>query len=370
MTIEGILFVAMAIGATLLVLGVLVLVHEFGHFVMARLCGIKVLEFGIGFPPRAKVLHDDGETLYTLNYLPIGGFCRFEGEDSDSDDPRSFSRAGLPKQLLVLVAGVAMNILMAFVLFFAVAWLFSPSEAIRDIYVIPDGAAAKAGLVDGVTIESVNGSRYGFMNSTDLLSAIRDHAGQTVTLGYVDLDGQHKTLPVTLGTDPDKGILGVRACADPEKTPNDCNWHVAITYAGADPLTAGGRAADQTWNSLHVIVGALGDMGARIATHPTEAPPGVSGPVGITRVVGVVLTDYGPVILLLLAAILSANLALINILPIPPFDGGKVAIQVIKRAFGVRGVTTYEIATNLVGFILLFVFLGWITYFDILRLGA
>jgi regulator of sigma E protease len=368
-TLQGILFVALAIGVTLLVLGILVLLHELGHFVAGRLFGIRVLEFGIGFPPRAKVLHDDGETIYTVNYLPIGGFCRFEGEESDSDDSRSFSRAGLPKQLVVLAAGVTMNVLTAFVLFFIVAWLFSPGEAVKDVYISPDGAAAKAGLVDGVTIESVNGTRYGFMSSKDLFVAIRDHAGETVTIGYIDLDGQHKTAAVTLGTDTDKGILGIRACPDPEKTPNDCSFRLIITYTSTDPITAAGNAADQTWNSLQLIAGAVGDLGAHIASHPTEAPA-VSGPVGITRIVGTVLTDYGLIILLLVAAVLSANLALINILPIPPFDGGKIAIQVIKRVFGVKGVTAYEIVTNLIGFVLLFVFLGWVTYFDILRMGG
>jgi regulator of sigma E protease len=86
--------------------------------------------------------------------------------------------------------------------------------------------------------------------------------------------------------------------------------------------------------------------------------------------VGIVLTDYGPIILLLIAALLSANLALINILPIPPFDGGKMAIMVIKKVFGVRAVTNYEIATNLIGFALLIAFVLWISYFDVLRIGS
>jgi regulator of sigma E protease len=367
-TLQGILFVALAIGATLLVLGVLVLVHELGHFAVARLSGIKVLEFGIGFPPRAKVLHDDGETIYTVNYLPIGGFCRFEGEDSDSEDPRSFSMAGLPKQTLVLVAGVAMNVATAFLLFFMVAWLAAPSEALGDVYITPGGGAAAAGLPNGITIESIDGARYGFLNDDNIISAIGAHKGQTVTLGYVAPDGQHETAQVTISSE---GKLGIQACEDIVNTPKDqCSFHLVITYAGTDVATAAGTAAGQTWTSLTLVAKALGDLGAHIATQPTEAPTGVSGPVGITQTVGVVLEDYGLVILILLAAILSANLALINILPIPPFDGGKIVIQVIKRVFGVKGVTAYEIVTNLVGFVLLFVFLGWISYFDILRMGG
>ena len=96
----------------------------------------------------------------------------------------------------------------------------------------------------------------------------------------------------------------------------------------------------------------------------------MAGPVGIVQAVGLVLTDYGPVILILLAGLLSANLALINVLPIPPFDGGKMVIMVIKRAFGVRAVTNYEIATNLIGFALVIAFVLWISYFDVVRIGS
>src|SRR5947209_11311471 len=97
----------------LFILGALVVIHELGHFIVARLAGVRVLEFGIGFPPRARVLRSEGETLYTLNWLPIGGFVKLEGEDGGSDDPRAFSRAPLPIRLLILLAGVGMNFLIA-----------------------------------------------------------------------------------------------------------------------------------------------------------------------------------------------------------------------------------------------------------------
>jgi regulator of sigma E protease len=353
-----------AIIAFFVILGPLVLVHEFGHFITARLSKIKVLEFGIGFPPRAKVLHDDGETLYTLNYLPIGGFCRFEGEESDSDDPRSFSMAGLPKQLLVLVAGVAMNVLAAFVLFFAVAWTCNPVVQPRIIEVVPDSPAAAVGLQPGDSVISIDGHRFQLIDlGGDPWNAfnqyLSDHKGQAVVLEVIDSAGHGRTITVNLRVPDEKQpyALGVRFDLD-------------IAYTQGDPASAAGTALTSTGRAMTLIVGALGDLGRSIATNPTSAPPGVSGPVGITEAVGHTLFDYGPALVLLLAAILSANLALINILPIPPFDGGKVVIQVIKRAFGIRGVTAYEIVVNLVGFVLLFVFLGWITFFDLLRIGG
>src|SRR6187551_2103818 len=109
---------AVTIVLFLLILGGLVLIHEFGHFITARLASVRVLEFGVGFPPRAKVLRSKGETLYTLNWLPIGGFVKLEGEDGDQQgDPRAFSSQNLPTRLWILVAGVLMNIILAFVIF-------------------------------------------------------------------------------------------------------------------------------------------------------------------------------------------------------------------------------------------------------------
>jgi regulator of sigma E protease len=368
-TIDGLVFVITAIVATLLIIFVLVMVHEAGHFFTARLARIRVLEFGIGFPPRARVLARRGDVDYTLNWLPIGGFVRMEGEEQDSDDPRSFNNAGLPRQLLVLVAGVTMNVILAFLLFFVVAWFFGPAESVSDVYVLDGGAAQAAGLHSGITIESLNGQHYGFMSSEDILQAIREHAGQAVTLGYIDTDGSHKTIDLTLGPDPSKGVLGI-GCAPVITSNTTCSFKLVVTYLPTNPGAAAVTAWDQTVNSLQVIGRTLGDLVGQAASNPGAAPAGVAGPVGIVQAVGIVLTDYGPVILILLAGLLSANLALINVLPIPPFDGGKMVIMVIKRAFGVRAVTNYEIATNLIGFALLIAFVLWISYFDVVRIGS
>jgi regulator of sigma E protease len=364
MTLQGLAFALVAIPLTLFILSGLVVIHEFGHFVTARLAGIRVLEFGIGFPPRAKVIGHDHETEYTLNYLPIGGFVRLEGEESNSEDPRAFTNAPLSRQLIVMVAGVTMNLLMAVFLFFIVAWLFSPGQAIKFAQVVPNSAAQRAGLVGGETIESVNGQRYGFMTSTGLLDAISADAGKSVTLGYVDLEGNHKSVVVTLGTDRSVGILGIKGAGD------NGTLESVVTFTQSDPVTAIETAVDNTRTALGLVFVGLGHLGASIVNNPTSAPTGIQGPVGITRDVGLVLTDYGPPVVILVAAILSANLALINILPFPPLDGGKVLVLVVKRVFGMRGVSAVEAAAYVAGFAVLLLFIAWISYFDIIRGGA
>ena len=146
-----------------LVLGALVLVHELGHFVTARLANVRVLEFGIGFPPRAKVIRSKGETLYTLNWLPIGGFVKLEGEDGDGEgDPRSFSSQRLPVRLWILVAGVLMNVLLAFLIFTAIAWVGSPIVGAQIGEVSPDSPASSIGLEVGDTIVAVDGEQFAF----------------------------------------------------------------------------------------------------------------------------------------------------------------------------------------------------------------
>ena len=144
------------------ILGILVVIHELGHFVTARLANVRVLEFGLGFPPRAKVLRNKGETLYTLNWLPIGGFVKLEGEDGDEAvDPRSFSSQRWLTKMVILVAGVVMNVLLAFVIFTSIALVGDPTVGVKAANVQPDSPAAGVGFQPGDAVVSVNGGYTG-----------------------------------------------------------------------------------------------------------------------------------------------------------------------------------------------------------------
>jgi len=252
------------------ILCALVVIHEFGHFVLARFFGIRVHEFGIGFPPRAKVMRDRGETIYTLNWLPIGGFVRLEGEDGDSDDPRSFAVAGLPKKLLVLLAGVGMNLLLAFVIFTGIAWLATPQGGIIFNEVVAGSPADLSGLRAGETILAIDGTTFDLLPSPDAgqhaIAALRDRAGQTVTLHVRAADGAERDVTVTLrppDVAADKGALGIRSAG----------LAFSGAYAGRDPLAAVGAGAAWTVSAFRLIIDGLASLVSSIASNPTQAPP-------------------------------------------------------------------------------------------------
>jgi regulator of sigma E protease len=401
---SGIVDALEAIVLFIVVLGVVVIFHEAGHFITARLSRVRVLEFGFGFPPRAKVLHErpvdpeilakwerrhaellaaagDDEAMiatveamprpvgmqYTLNWLPIGGFVKLEGEDGDQEeDPRSFTRAPLWKKLLILVMGVAMNLVLAFLIFTAIAWLFTPITGFRVAGVAAGSPAAGAGIVAGDVIISVNGREYDFYSADNVLTVLRASPSQTVTVGLLHGDGTRSTVTVTLRSqadiDANKGALGV--------SPGPNGWERAFL-----PETAGHPLGDalqigwsETTSAFGLILDGLAQLGHSIVTNPTAAPQ-VAGPVGIATSLGDTFRNAGPIMTLYVMGLLSANLALVNVLPFPPLDGGRMLVIVLKAIprFGRKISQRAEQATYAIGFLALFGFLIWVTFFDIAR---
>ena len=348
----------------ILILGALVVIHELGHFFTARAFRVRVLEFGIGFPPRAKVLRNKGETLYSLNWLPIGGFVKLEGEDgTDPDDPRSFSHQGVAKKLTILVAGVLMNVLLAVVIFTGIAWLASPLQGVRFFEVVPGSPAATAGLQPGEAIIAVDGATPEFIVGPDVLTSLRTRPGETVTLTIEDQAGQRRDVSVTLRSqaeiDAGLGALGVAA----KTKPFEPYFH---GYTQNDLLTAIQIGIQQTIRWMGLIVGGLASLVSSVVSNPT-APPPVAGPIGIATQIGDIFWNNGPILTLYVAGILSANLAVVNILPFPPLDGGRMLMISLKRIFGARISLRAEQLTYVVGFVFLFAFIIWVTGFDIIR---
>lgn len=361
---DGVLYALLAIFLFIFILGGLVLIHELGHYLTARLLNVRVLEFGIGFPPRAKVLRAKGETLWSLNWLPIGGFVRLDGEDGDAaDDPRSFSSKPLLVRLLILVAGVTMNIALAFVIFFGIAWLASPVVGVKIGQVEAGSPAAAAGLQPGDQVFSVAGETYEFFGARSVIDGLRERAGQTVVLEIVRADGTQTVLSPTLRPaseiSPTRGALGV----------SNLTQAYSGEYVGHDLGTAVGIAADQVVHWGGLILGGLGSLVDGFIKNPT-APPPASGPIGIAVSLADIFLGSGPILTLFVAGILSVNLGVVNILPFPPLDGGRMAMLVIKRLFGTRVSLRAERLTYAVGFVFLLAFIVWISGFDIARLGS
>jgi regulator of sigma E protease len=359
---DGVLFGLVAIVLFIVVLGGIVLIHELGHYLTAKALNVRVLEFGIGFPPRAKVLKRSGETLWTLNWLPIGGFVRLEGEDGEAaDDPRSFAAKSLRARLAILVAGVGMNIALAFVIFFLIALLATPVLGVRIGVVEADSPAAGAGLVAGDEINRIDGGQFDLFGGQSVQGALRSHAGQTVTLDIRHADGTRTSVTATLRPASDisetRGALGVGKL---EQT---------YEYVGHDLGTSVGIAGNELTRWGGLILSGLVQLVDGIIKDPTKPPP-ASGPIGIAVSLADIFLNVGPIVTLYVAGILSVNLGVVNILPFPPLDGGRGAVLIIKRLFGARVSLRAERLTYAVGFIFLMAFILWISGFDIARLGT
>jgi len=347
------------------ILGILVIVHELGHFVTARLFKVRVLEFGIGFPPRAKVLRDVGETVYTLNWLPIGGFVKLEGEDGDeAGDPRSFAAQGLARKLVILLAGVAMNIVLAFAIFAGIALAGDPAIGIFIPYVQPGSPAETAGVRVGDVLERGDGRAFGAFGPGSILEELHDSAGETVVL-TIRRDDQAVELRATLRS-PEEVAQNKGALVIGKQTEFPLEGRVTgdrVTYSVGAAL---GLGVERTVTATRLIIDGVGQLVSAIVTRPTEPPP-ASGPVGIATQIGDVFWNLGPIVTLYLAGILSANLAVVNILPFPPLDGGRMLMLILKRVAGERISLRAERLTYFVGFAVLLAFLVWVTAFDIAR---
>jgi regulator of sigma E protease len=365
--VSGLVDAAITILLFVVVLGGIVLFHELGHFVSARLAGVRVLEFGIGFPPRARVLRRGGDTLYTLNWLPIGGFVKLEDEDGgETDDPRSFVNARLVTKLFILIAGVLMNLLLAVTIFSAIAWLATPFVGLQFATLEQGSPAEQAGLRATDAVISLDGQRFDFYGEQNMIDALRSHAGQTVTLGVIHADGSRATLTVTLRSQAEveagNGALGIRA--------GDQGFETLFygEYTGHPFPDAVRIGVSETGRWFGLILDTLGKLPREIARDPTAAPP-VQGPVGIATSLGDVFRGSGPILTLYVAGILSANLALVNFLPFPPLDGGRMLVIVLKALprYGPRISLRAERLTYAIGFVALFAFLIWVTVFDVVR---
>jgi regulator of sigma E protease len=344
--------IVITIVAFLVVIIVLILAHELGHFITAKASGVGVIEFGLGLPPRLVGIKR-GETIYSLNWIPLGGFVKLAGEE-DPSIPGSLAGKSIKTRLLVLTAGSLMNLLLP-ILLFSVAFMVPHHIADGQVVVeevAPASPAARAGFRPGDTVTEINGKPVN--NTGDLTRSIQLNLGKEMTFSVQHSDGTREDILVTPRWKPPKGSGAVGIAV---MTTNATLIRERYPFWRAIPL--GMNECIETF-----ILFKNGIVSMIIGTAPVE----VAGPVGIAQLTGEV-AKAGISPLLEFAAFLSINLAVINIFPLPAFDGGRIAfvlLEWIRR--GKRIPARTEGMIHLIGFALLMVFFIAITYQDILRI--
>lgn len=359
--ITGIIFLA--------VFSLLVVIHELGHFLTARLFKVKVEEFGLGLPPKAwgKKLGKQ-KTLWSLNWIPLGGFVRMKGQDdfslANSNDPDSFSSKNKLQRAIILIAGVTMNYLLAIFLLtigfvigmdpFPGSDLANAQLEVNPSHVIiseitPDSPAFRAGFQPQDMILKINNNPIS--DSEQLLPFLQNQT----TLKY-QIQRADQTLTLQVTPDPATHLTGMAVGTFFEITPVQLSLPAAISTSFHEI------------NRLAVLtVQAFGDLVMKI-TSTLTVPSNVSGPIGILALVDAA-SQHGFMAILQLTAILSVSLAVINILPIPALDGGRLLFIFFELfLFGKKIPHKVENTIHLIGFAAVIGLILFITWADLMKL--
>lgn len=362
----------------ILVLSVLVFVHEAGHFFTARKFGVKADEFGLGFPPRAIGVYKDAkgkwrrlvgnrdietlegdevpsDTVYSLNWLPIGGFVKIKGENGDDrDEADSFGAQKIWKRTIILAAGVIMNIILAFALFSICFMVGAPQTVetggkIQITEVVKKSPAESAGILSGDVVLGADDKT--FVNVSEVQSYIGAHGGQDVAL-KITRGSENLSLNIKPELKENKGVIGVGL--DQVDT---------VRYSFFQALWEGAKHTGLLlWMILVSFFALIRDL---IIGH--GAGDAVGGPIRIAQMTGEV-ARFGFVNLLNFTALLSLNLAVINILPFPALDGGRIFFLLIEKIKGKPIKRETEAMIHNAGFMLLMLLILLVTYKDIARM--
>lgn len=330
----------------------IVLIHEGGHFVTAKLSGVKVNEFALGMGPKLFSF-TKGETKYSLRLLPIGGYCSMEGEDDESDNPRAFCNKPTWKRIIIVVAGAFMNIVLGLLMTLVIV-LQQPNYASTTIAAFPEGSVTAQNLQVGDKLESIDG--YAIWNSRDIVFAIgttqtfepnikvkRD--GQTVDLGNVPLytydnNGEESIALDFYVEEVDKNFFSV------------CGETVGQTVS----------TVRMVWSSL------IGLITGKFGFNDMSGPVGVASAITTVASQGLESGFLDAVNnILYVMMILTINLGIFNLLPIPALDGGRLLFLLIELVRRKPIPQKYEGVIHGVGFALLMVFMLVVTFNDIVR---
>jgi len=352
----------------IIVLGVLIFVHEFGHFIFAKRAGMKVEEFGFGFPPRLYGWKK-GETIYSINWIPFGGFVKILGEEGEHrNDPRSFSAKPFGAKLKVIVAGVFMNFMLAVVLLMIVNFLGlrigvideQTASSVRDkqiqvIQITENSPAKSAGLrlLDEIKGFRIDGQTTLVSNVQETQDWIKENAGKRVAI-LINRNNELLEKELVPRTNPPEGegALGISlALTGVVSYP----WHEAV-WRGA-------------YNAALITINTVIGYGILFKTLLLKGKliADVSGPIGIASLTGQA-ARIGLNYLMQFVALISINLAILNIIPFPALDGGRAVMIIIEKLKGSPVNKKIEQGINTIGFALLLMLMIYVTFKDIVKL--
>ncbi len=333
--------------AAVFVFGVLVTVHEFGHFITAKLTGMRVDEFAIGFGPKLYQ-QKDGDTLYSLRAIPLGGYNKIAGMDPDDPvEPDSFKSKPIPARMLVILAGALMNFLLPIILFSGIFMIEGRQQLVNEPVlgvVVDEMAAAKAGLKAGDRIVTINGKTVGTWN--EVVSSLRAAGTNPVTL-TAERGGAVAAYTMTPVYDNEAGRPLIGISPKFEK--------ISLGFFGSIK-----EGCLYTKNIIVAMVNGL----YNIVTG--KAPAEVAGPIGVAQMAGQV-AEKGMLPLISFVAFLSINLGVINLLPLPALDGGHFVLLVLEalrgKPLGSKAMTNIQ----MVGVALILALTVFSTFKDITR---
>lgn len=365
----------MSVLIVILVLSVLVIIHEIGHLLAAMWARVKVEEFGLGYPPKLFKLFSWKGVPFTVNAIPFGGFVRMQGEDEAPGKPikaGDFLSASLPKRLLIIVAGVVMNFLFGIIILstvYTVTGIPAPVADARIGFILSNTPAEAAGLLPETSIVAIQ-TESRTVDNPDIATVqdvIKENAGKEVAIVTragcegLQCSGQETRTVVKIRTPEEtpegEGLLGI-AFQD-QVLVKQALWKmpfVGAVYGTQQALFLGKE-----------IVSMLGQLVVRLASG--DVPSEVVGPIGIAgQAQQMGLASQGWIVITLFTAMISINLAIMNILPIPPLDGGRLLFLLLESVFKREKLAKIEYWANYSGFILLIALIVLISARDIWKL--
>lgn len=356
--------------STILLLSLLILIHEFGHFVAARRYGVKVEEFGIGIPPKIFTLFKWRGTEFSLNWLPLGGFVRLYGEDSDPKWWEKLSSAAKRETLgskpawqrvVIMAAGVIMNLLAGIVLFTAIyTHTGVPVEEEKRVVIakVVEGSPAQyAGIKQGDIMAKVGEEEI--LTSDQFIKLLKENSGEAINIyvGSLKSDGQENTsyrqVTIVPRENPPEGegALGVGVVELPVIEYEQKPWYTAPFYG----LSEGVKEA-YGWTRIMI----------KFLLNPAQLWQGLSGPIEVVKI-GQEQAAEGWISFLRFGGIISFNLAVFNLLPIPALDGGRIVMVLLERVVGRKRIAGVEKYVNAAGMIALLLLMVVVTVRDLMK---